>query len=139
MSLMLAGEPERAIQSMEAHMRLDPFYGPTGPGILGLALYMLRRHDEALPYMQQCVMRAPNMRTGRVWLAANYAQMGEPDKAKAVVDEILRILPSYRINQSRIAEAIKRPEDRDHYLAGLRKAGLPEIHDVTGAPRHAFR
>ena len=37
-TLVFAGEPARAIQTLKAHMRLDPFYQPHAPWWLGLCL-----------------------------------------------------------------------------------------------------
>ena len=83
MSLLFAGEPARAIQVIEGHMRYDPFYWPGVAGQLGLARYMLKAYSEALPLLRECASRAPNMRQSHVWLAANLAQMGQLDEASA--------------------------------------------------------
>jgi adenylate cyclase len=125
-TLVLAGEPARAIRSLEAHMRLDPFYDPYAPGVLGLACYMLKRYAEALPHLQECVSRAPNMIGGRAWLAATYAQLDQLDSARAEAAEALRIDPSYAINRQPGVIGLKRPDDIEHLSNGLRKAGLPE-------------
>src|SRR5262249_39152788 len=37
LALLVAGEPARAIQTLEAHMRLDPFYQARTPATLGFA------------------------------------------------------------------------------------------------------
>jgi adenylate cyclase len=42
-ALVLAGDSRRAINVLESHMRLDPFYPPVAAGILGLAHYMLKQ------------------------------------------------------------------------------------------------
>ena len=127
MALLRAGEPARATQVIEAHMRYDPFYVPWAPGQLGLARYMLKEYSEALPPLRECTSRAPNMRQGHVWLAANLAQLGRLDEAHAEAAEVLRIDPKYTIDgtQRRLA-LFKRPEDAEHLFDGLRKAGLPE-------------
>ena len=57
-TLLLAGEPERAIQTLTAHMRLDPFYLPAAPWWLGCAYYMLKRYVDALRHLQEAVSRA---------------------------------------------------------------------------------
>ena len=126
-TLIRAGEPARAIQVIETHMRYDPFYSPWAPGQLGLARYMLKEYSEALPPLRECTSRAPDMRQGHVWLAANLAQLGQLDEAHAEAAEVLRIDPKYTIDgtQRRLA-LFKRPEDAEHLFDGLRKAGLPE-------------
>ena len=128
-ALLGAGEPTRAIEVINAHMRLDPFYLPVVPLWSGMAHYMLHKYAEALPLLRECVSRAPNLHSGHVWLAATYAQIGHLDEARAEVAEVLRIQPRYTIDgiARRAAGAwIKSPVDAEHYFDGVRKAGLLE-------------
>jgi len=72
-------------------------------------------------------LRVPNMRQGHVFLAANLAQLGQLDEAHAEAAEILRIDPKYTIDGTQRQLALfKRSEDVEHFLDGLREAGLPE-------------
>ena len=100
---------------------------PSVPGNLGLARYLLKEYSEALPPLREFASRAPNVIQGHVWLAANLAQLGRLDEARAEAAEVLRLDPKYTIDgtQRRLA-LYKRPEDTEHLLDGLRKAGLPE-------------
>ena len=125
--LLFAGDPVRAIEAGQRHMRLDPFYVPLVPGNLGLAHYMLRQYSQALPLLRECASRAPNFRAPHVFLAATYAQLGNIEQARAEAAEVLRIEPEYTIEgtQARLTP-FKRPEDAEHFFDGLRKAGLPE-------------
>jgi len=127
LALQRAGEPARAIQVIETHMRYDPFCSPWVLGHLGLAHYMLKEHSAALPPLRELVSRTPRMRQGHVWLAANLAQLGRLEEAHAEAAEVLRLDPKYTIDgtQRRLA-LFKRPEDAEHLFDGLRKAGLPE-------------
>jgi adenylate cyclase len=126
-ALARAGEPARAAHVIETHMRYDPFYSPWAAGHLGLARYMLKEYAKALPPLHELTSRAPEMRQGHVWLAANLAQLGQLDEAHAEAAEVLRIDPKYTIDgtQRRLA-LYRRPEDAEHLFDGLRKAGLPE-------------
>jgi len=125
--LVRAGEPARAITVIETHMRYDPFCSPSALGQLGLAHYMLSEYSQALPPLRELTLRLPNMRQGHVWLAASLAQLGQLDEARAEAAKILRIDPKYTIDgtQRQLAR-LKRTEDVEHFLDGLRKAGLPE-------------
>ena len=125
--LVFAGDPARAIEAGERHMRLDPFYAPPAPASLGLAHYMLKQYSQALTLLRECASRAPNFRGGHVFLAATYAQLGNIEQAGAEAAEVLRIEPKYTIEgtQARLT-SFKRPEDAEHFFDGLRKAGLPE-------------
>jgi adenylate cyclase len=126
-ALNRAGQPARAVQVVETHMRHDPFYAPSALGVLGLARYMLKDYSKALPPLREYTSRAPDMSLSHIWLAANLAQLGQLDEARAEAAEVLRIDPKFTIDgtQRRLA-LFKRPEDADHIFDGLRKAGLPE-------------
>jgi adenylate cyclase len=127
LALVRAGDPARSIQVVETHMRHDPLYVPAVPGQLGIARYMLKEYSEALAPLREFTSRAPNVSQGHIWLAANLAQLGRFDEARAEAAEVLRIDPKYTIDgtQRRLATH-KHPEDAEHLLDGLRKAGLPE-------------
>lgn len=127
MALLRAGEPARAITVIETQMRYDPFCSPWALGQLGLAHYMLKEYSKALPPLRELTLRVANKRQGHVWLAANLAQLGQLDEAHAEAAEILRIDPKYTIDGTQRQLALfKRTEDVEHFLDGLRKAGLPE-------------
>ena len=75
--------------------------------------------------LRDCVSRMPKFRSAHVWLAATYAQIGRVEEARAEAEEILRITPEWTIATSTRLVGFKDPEDRKHYIGGLRKAGLP--------------
>ena len=126
-TLVRAGEPARAIPVLETHMRYDPFYEPTVPGMLGMARYFLKEYSEALPLLREFASRAPNVSQSHNWLAANLAQLGRVDEAHAEAAEVLRLDAKYTIDgtERRLA-VLKHREDAEHLFDGLRKAGLPE-------------
>jgi adenylate cyclase len=123
---VLAGQAARAVDLLERHMRLDPFYEPNAPAALGFASNMLGRYREALPHLQEAVSRAPAMAHGYYPLATTLARLGRLDEAKVQVEHALRLEPWYRISQSLTARFFKRAEDAEHLIAGLRAAGFPE-------------
>ena len=122
-----AGEPAKAIEVAQAHMHLDPFYIPMVCGWLGLAHFMQRRYAEAVLPLRELVSRAPNFRSGHIWLAATLAQMGSVEEARKEAAEVLRVDPSYTIGSTgRRLAVFKNAADAEHFFEGLRKAGLPE-------------
>lgn len=127
MTLVRAGEPERAIQVLETHMRCDPFYVPSMPLALGIARFHLKEYSEALPLLREFASRSPNLTQGHIVLAACLAQLGRLDEARAEVAEVLRIDRNYTIDGTqRRVSPFKYTEDAEHLFDGLRKAGLPE-------------
>jgi adenylate cyclase len=126
LALVFAGDSRRAIEVLEASMRLDPFYEATTSFFLGLAHYMLKQYEQALPLLRECVSRSPNFRPAHVVLAATYARLGQLDEARAEAVEVLRIQPNYSIAVARLIAPFKQPRDDKHFCDGLRKAGIPE-------------
>jgi adenylate cyclase len=125
--LMLSGDPVRAIEAGERHMRLDPFYAPITAAFLALAHYVLRQYAQALPLLRECASRGPNFPAVHVLLAATHAQLGNIEQARAEAAEVLRIDPKWTIDGTQaLVTPFKRPEDAEHFFDGLRKAGLPE-------------
>jgi adenylate cyclase len=126
-ALMLAGHSRRAIDVLEACLRLDPLYASLASVVLGMAHYMLKQYAQALLVLRECVSRWSNLRAGHVMLAATYARLGQLDEARAEAAEVLRIQPNYTIaGTARLMAPFKRPEDDKHYRDALRMAGLPE-------------
>jgi adenylate cyclase len=124
--LLFAGQAERAVEVAKAHLRADPFAMPIARGFLGLAYLLLKKYSEALAPLREFVSRSPDHLFGRAWLAAAYSNLGQPERAQAQVAEMLRIDPGF------ISEGTGRrmttfwlPEDVEHVIRGLRKAGLP--------------
>jgi adenylate cyclase len=125
--LIYSGESENALKMLEANIRLDPFQPLIfSSGLTGLANYMLRRYDEALPFFRECALRLPNIQTPHLWLASAYAQLGQLEEARAEGLEVLRVNPVFTIESWKRLADYKVPEDAEHRKDGLRKAGLPE-------------
>jgi adenylate cyclase len=127
LALIYAGDPVRAIEILQANLRLDPFPIPVySAGLMGSANYMLKRYWDAVQHSRECTSRHPNLLAPRVNLACAYAQLGQPEAARAEADEVLRINPGFTIEKRKRINVFKNPEDAEHRIDGLRKAGLPE-------------
>lgn len=125
LTLIIAGDSSRAILAAQANKRTDPFYPPNAALWLGAANYLLERYSEALPHLREAVTRAPRTRVGHIWCAANYAQMGLLDEARREVAEAIRIDPDFTMAvAARMASVCRYQGDSEHYLEGLRKAGV---------------
>jgi adenylate cyclase len=125
--LVFAGQFARAIEVAEAHMRVDPFYPPFALFISGFARYMLGQYLDAVLLLRAGILRAPNARFGRAALAAAYVQLGQLEDARAQATEVLRIEPTYTIDQTeRTLRRFSSPQHAEKYFGDLRTAGLPE-------------
>lgn len=124
--LFSVAEPLRAIEIAKAQMRLDPFHPHFAPLIAGEAFYLLKQYHEAQHWLREATRRAPNHQYGHAFLAATYAQLGQLEGAHAEAAKVLRLNPSYTIGKQKEVSVLKRQEDVDHVVDGLRRAGLPE-------------
>ncbi len=124
--LVFAGQPARAIEVMQASMRLEPHRNATRLAYIGNACYMLGRYEEAITPLRESAWRMPDLRITHLWLAAAYAQLGRLDEARAAADEVLRIEPDFAIERWKRTAVYKRPEDSERLFDGIRKAGLPD-------------
>jgi adenylate cyclase len=124
--LFSVGDPSRAIELAMTQMRLDPFHPHFAPLIAGEAYYVLKQYREAHRWLREATGRAPNHQYGHAFLAATYAQLEQLDDARAEAAEVMRVNPKYTIGKQRQVSVMKRAEDLEHLVDGLRKAGLPE-------------
>jgi adenylate cyclase len=125
-SLVLLGKPEQGLAAVKRHMRLDPFYPPLALMTEGLAYFVQKKYEEALPPFREMVLRAPNFRNGRLQLAATYAHLGQARQARQQVEELLRIEPDCSLTKLSRHRYFQSAEDGANMLDGLRKAGVPE-------------
>jgi adenylate cyclase len=121
-----SGEPARAIDVLEAIIRIDPFpLSQTFSG-MGFASYILKRYGDAVRWSRECISRQPSQQWPHVNLACAYAQARQLEEARAAAAEVLRINPGFTIEAAKRILAFKNPKDLEHHVDGMRKAGLPE-------------
>jgi adenylate cyclase len=124
--LVLFGKPEEGLAAIQRHIRLDPFFPPQALMTEGLAHFIQRHYEEALPPFREMVDRAPNFRNGRMLLAAAYGHLGKAHEARLQIDALLRIEPDCTLKKLSGQRYLQSAQDALHYLDGLRKAGVPE-------------
>jgi len=117
------GHPEVGLVWMEKAMRLNPFHSTWYDVQMGVALYSLRRFEEAA----KVFARIPSSdRWTKARRAACLAQAGQYAHARADAAEVLKQRPDFSIPDF-LARSIllERSEDRELLREGLIKAGLP--------------
>ena len=122
--LAYLGRADEGIANVERAMRLNPYYPEWYLWGLGSGQYFAKRYADAIATFNR--MTHHNFYS-RTLLAASFAQIGEAERAPAEVAAALKLDP----DASLTGLAAWRPlfakqEDFDHYVDGLRKAGLPE-------------
>jgi len=117
------GRPTEGAEWVRKAMQLDPYGAHKYVHLLGRALYSAKRYAEALHVFKQ--MLAPDY-GHNADLAACYAQMQMDAQAKGHASEVLQLKPDFSIDTYMRRLTYRETTDRERYLDGLRKAGLPE-------------
>ena len=81
---------------------------------------------EAVAWAERAVGSQPNAVYALFMLAASYAMAGRLEDAKQAVARILKIVPDHGISRAAKLIVIYRADDKERFLEGLRRAGLPE-------------
>jgi TolB-like protein/Flp pilus assembly protein TadD len=131
--LVYWGRWREALGWIGAAKRLNPFPPNLYHWYHALALYSGQEYEQAI----MALLEARSLdRWSHGLLAACYAQMGRLDEARSEADIFVReryremnasgtIPPANTLDLVRVrAERYRNPLDRDHFLDGLRKAGL---------------
>jgi tetratricopeptide (TPR) repeat protein len=128
MALMLAGQSERAVESLGRALRLSPrdFYMAQMLSGAAMANVVRGTNEAAIEFGQNAVARAPEHPLGHRNLAIALANLGRMDEAKTAFDNFMRLLPDYSIEKFRLTMPFKDPGDFERAVAGLRKLGLRE-------------
>src|SRR5581483_671565 len=122
-ALCLSGRPREALEPIRSGLRHDP-YTPQrylARFHLVMAHYFLREYEDAVEVATELLRSYPNHPWADIWLAAALGQLGRLEEAGEALkkemalkafDSTVRRRPPYN-----------RPEDHEHKLEGLRKAG----------------
>jgi adenylate cyclase len=123
--LQTTGKPREAIDCYLNAMRLNPYYPAWYIAKLGSAYYATRQYENALIPLKEALNRNPKYKKARMALAATYAQLDRIEEAEREMKELLAAHPDASVKQESGLE-IADKEEQEHWLEGLRKAGLPE-------------
>jgi TolB-like protein len=119
--LVSLGRVEEGLDRIREAMRLNPYHPDWYWGTLAGALYSAHRYGETVEALGR------KTRLGfwnRCYLAACFAQMGRLEDAAAAVAEARRLRPDCSLAKLRVHDLSA--AEVEHFLDGLRKAGLPE-------------
>jgi len=114
-----AGQPDIAIEHVEAALRLSP-RARVGQSmsVVGMAHFLARRFDESVPKLLLAIQENPSFANPYRVLAACYAHMRRLDDAQATIAR-LRTITSVVIPD---AGYLRQAEHRELFLTGLRLA-----------------
>jgi TolB-like protein/Flp pilus assembly protein TadD len=123
--LMLSGRPAEARDPLNIALRLDP-HGPVAAVVLlklAMCGYLERDYISAEATGRRVIRAWPEFPRPYLVYAAVLGQIGGSDEARAALDAAIAASPSYFKNHTSRCPPYFRPEDHEHLLDGLRKAG----------------
>ena len=122
------GEPDRSLAALEEAIRLSPrdylmviWYTASAWSHLHA-----ERFAEAVHCAKQAIEFNPAFPDPYGVLTASAAHLESMAEARAGLDSLVRLLPGLTLGDPRLVRPFRRPEDRERFLSGLRKAGLSE-------------
>ena len=98
---------------------------------MGRACFALGKHEEAIAALKEPLNRDPDFMYSRLVLAVIYSEVGRKEEPQAEVAEALRISPRVSMEGQKERMAFKDQAVLERFIAGLRKAGLPETSKST--------
>ena len=116
------GRPEEGIDWIKKAMRLNPYHPERFWSHLGRACYSAEKYAEAAAAFSR-ITRPDHAH--HAFLAATFAQMGNPVAAAAHAAEVLKREPKFSVAAYLATQHYKRDVDRKRHEAGLLLAGLP--------------
>ncbi|MEM9032980.1 MAG: winged helix-turn-helix domain-containing protein [Actinomycetota bacterium] len=127
-SLCYEGRYDEAIEQFERAIQLGS-HDPQRWAFLSygaLALLFAERYDDAVAWTE----RAESIPNCQYWTTAHrtvaLAHLGRDQEAAMARDKLLRIQPGFTVEYARSKLFyLKRPDQIEHYLGGLERAGVP--------------
>lgn len=135
--LTYSGKAEAAISTIDAYMKLDPFYKDIVLYFLAEARISLGQIDEAVAALNRRLERNPNSETSYALLASCYGQLGRFEDARAAWAEVLRISPNFSIERRRhiLTPRLKIPmissaASKECARLAFRRSGRAKVHPI---------
>jgi len=117
------GRATEAVECAENSFRLNPYPPGDHYSFLGWAQYAAGRYQDAVETLRHPQAGGPGSKRN---LAAALAQLGQTAEAREVGREFLSEFPRYSARQWGKTQPFRDDADRQHFIDGYIKAGLPE-------------
>ena len=92
----------------------------------GWAALLAERYEQAVAFTEQAREANPEFPDIYAVLASAYGHLGNTAAARAALDQLLHRMPGLTASDERLVRPFAGVADRERFLEGMRKAGLPE-------------
>lgn len=119
---------ERGVESAKEAMRLSPrdLDKPFWTAALSFAAFAAHRYEETIDIATTMLRDKPDLPTALRHRAASLAWLGRTNEAQQDIGRLLVIAPDTSISQLRAVFSLGDAAVLEHWLEGLRMAGMPE-------------
>jgi TolB-like protein len=123
-----AGEPESALPQLDRYRELAPFDAYFSPyeNAFAIAYTFKGDYERATLVGRRLVDVSPEYVAAYKPLIASLGHLGRRDEARPYVERLLRLEPSFTVENFAEVYPIKKASDRKRYMEGLRLAGIRE-------------
>ena len=120
-ALIYSGRPQEGLKDLQTSLRLEPRGSNLATSLhhVTVGLYFSRAYDKAVEAAQYAVRSFPGYPSPYRWLAAALGQLGCVEEARKALEKAMAVVPPPFLRDA----PWYRPDDRAHFLEGLRKAG----------------
>jgi len=124
--LYYAGRPKEGLERIKRAMQINPHHPYNYTFHLGQAYYILGQYNDSIEAFLKGLDSNPASERLHVWLAAAYAKSGDMEDAAWEKELILVENPDFKLSRIEKSFPFKNPEDREHFMDGLRLAGFSD-------------
>jgi adenylate cyclase len=127
-ALAVGGRPAEAEAEFDTALRLSPKdpYRFAFSTMRAFALVLTKDYEGAVQWGRKGIRDHAKMFWPYVHVASALGHLGRDEEAKRIVGDLLQLKPDFSAATIDETIRIRNPADREHFLEGLRKAGLPE-------------
>ncbi len=122
-ALVYVGRHREAIEHLQRAIELNPQTPDWYRWDLGWAHYFTRDYETCVAALRRLARPHPE---ARLLLAAALARQGEAEAAAMEMKAFRELWPHWTVEAERQSVRFRDPADEEHWLAGVRLAGLPE-------------
>jgi TolB-like protein/Tfp pilus assembly protein PilF len=119
------GFPDEGLADIRLAIGLNPHHPDWYLVVWGRALYLLGRHEEAVPVLQRLKDSGTELLPAYLLMIANFTAIGRSNDAQEVLTKFLAADPDFTLAQVSQLVPFKKREDLQRFLNLLRDAGLP--------------
>ncbi len=125
-----AGHPEEAATIARGTLALDPLRPPITHALLGRALLLAGRVEDALPHLRLCASRLPDYAPAYDSLIVAASESGQVAEARAAWRELARLAPGWMPCNRTGLWFFRRLEDLDRFEAAYRRVAVGQADIV---------